>query len=254
MYQGTILSESGEPMANDFLYNRIYSQLRQQIESGQLPAGSRLETEMELRQRYDVSRETVRRALAMLESEGYIVRKVSAGTFVRAKKAQYAPSSYHESFTEQMHRQGKRPSSQIRSIEILNEPSTQIRRALQLEENERVYCVRRVRMADDVPMAYEIAYIRQSLCPNLQTLLLDESSLYCIYEDHYHLNMDSIKLKIEAITADAQLQKILSLKESLAVLKITSLMYLEDGTPLYYVVCYHAGSKYEFTTTMPRKP
>lgn len=240
-------------MANDFLYTRIYTQLRQQIESGQIPAGARLETEMELRQRYNVSRETIRRALAMLESDGYIVRKVSSGTFVRAKKAQYAPSSYHESFTEQMHRQGKKPSSQIRSIEILNELPAQIRQSLQLSDGERVYCVKRVRMADGIPMAYEIAYIRQSLCPNLQTFLLDESSLYCIYEDHYHLNMDIIRLKIEAITADAQLQKILSLKESLAVLKITSLMYLEDGAPLYYVVCYHAGNKYEYTTTMPRK-
>ena len=244
--------ESGETMPHDFIYNRIYNELRQRIESGELIAGARMETEMELRKRYGVSRETIRRALSMLESDGYIVRKVSSGTFVRAQKAQYATSSYHESFTEQMRRQGKKPSSQIRSIEILTEVPAQIGAALRLLENERVYCVKRVRLADGIPMAYEIAYIRQSLCPNLQTLLLDESSLYCIYEDHYHLNMDRIEIKVEAITADSTLQKLLNLKGSMAVLKMTSLMHLDDTTPLYYVVCYHAGDKYEFSTTMPR--
>lgn len=244
--------ESGEAMSHDFIYSRIYTELRQRIESGELTPGARLETEMQLRQRYGVSRETIRRALSMLESDGYIIRKVSSGTFVRAQKTQYAPSSYHESFTEQMRRQGKVPSSQIRSIEILTETPPQIAAALQLLENERVYCVKRVRLADGNPMAYEIAYIRQSLCPNLHTLLLDESSLYCIYEDHYHLSMDQIEIKIEAITADASLQKLLNLKGSMAVLKMTSLMHLADSTPLYYVICYHAGDKYEYSTTMPR--
>lgn len=245
--------ESGADMPNQFIYSRIYNELRQRIESGELGPGARLETEMELRQRYGVSRETVRRALSLLESDGYITRKVSSGTFVRAQKAQYAPSSYHESFTEQMRRLGKQPSSEIRSIEMLTELPPQISGALQLHSGERVYCVKRVRLADSIPMAYEIAYIRQSLCPNLHTLLLEDTSLYCLYEDHYHLSMDTIELKIEAITADPPLQKLLNLKGSMAVLKMTALMHLTDSTPLYYVICYHSGDKYEYTTTMPRK-
>lgn len=245
--------ESGEMMSHNFIYTRIYNELRQRIESGQLAPGSRLETEMELRQRYGVSRETIRRALALLESDGYIIRKVSSGTFVRAQKTQYAPSSYHESFTEQMLRQGKRPSSEIRSIEMLTELPPQIGSALQLDAGEKVYCLKRVRRADDQPMAYEIAYIRQSLCPNLHTLLLDDSSLYQIYEEHYHLDMGLIELKIEAISADPQLQKLLNLKGPVAMLKMTSLMHLTDATPLYYVICYHVGEKYEYTTTMPRR-
>ena len=239
-------------MVHDFIYSRIYNELRQRIDSGELPPGSRMETEMELRQRYGVSRETIRRALAMLESEGYIVRKVSSGTFVSTKKAQYAPSSYHESFTEQMYRQGKKPTSRIQSIEILTETPPVTSQALQLQEGERVYRVTRVRLADDVPMAYEVTYIRYNLCPNLHTMLLDDSSLYRIYEDHYHLEMGNIEIKIEAMTADMHLQKVLNLKGSMAVLKMTALMYLTDGVPLYYVVSYHAGDKYEFTTTMPR--
>ena len=35
---------------------------------------------------------------------------------------------------------------------------------------------------------------------------------------------------------------------------MTSLMHLSDSTPLYYVISYHVGDQYEFTTTMSRKP
>ena len=245
--------ESGDRMSGNFIYTRIYNDIRQRIESGQLQPGERLETEMELRERYNVSRETIRRALSLLESDGLIVRKVSSGTFVRAQKTQYSPSSYHESFTEQMRKQGKRPSSQIRSIEILTELPPQIAAALQLQPGERVYCVKRIRLADDSPKAYEIAYIRQSLCPNLHTRILDDTSLYQVYEEDYHLDMGVIALKMEAINADPSLQKLLNLKGPVAMLKMTSVMHLTDSTPLYYVICYHIGEKYEYNTTMPRR-
>lgn len=246
--------EGGSDMAAHYIYLKVYNALRSRIEQGQLAPGERLETEMELRKQFGVSRETIRRALAMLESEGYIIRKVSSGTFVKTLKTEYAPSCFHESFTEQMHKLGRKPSSDIKSIEMLTELPPPISDALGLEPGERVYCIKRVRMGDGIPMAYELAYIRQRLCPNLHTLLLEDTSLYCLYEEHYHLDMDQIALRIEAVTAEAYLQKLLNLKSGVALLKMTSVMHLTDGTPLYYVISYHVGDMYEFTTTMPRKP
>ena len=241
-------------MSHNYIYMQVYQELRSRIETGALPPGARMETEMELCSRFHVSRETVRRALALLETDGFITRKVSAGTFVKVPKTQYAPSCYHESFTEQMHKQGKEPSSDIKSIEILTELPPQIAAALAPGEGERIYCIKRVRLADSVPMAYEIAYVRQKLCPNLHTLLLEDTSLYRLYEEYYHLDMDLISIKMEAVTADPALQKLLNLKSSLALMKMTSLMHLSDSTPLYYVISYHVGDQYEFTTTMSRKP
>lgn len=236
------------------MYARIYNDLRNKIESGELIPGQRINTEIELSKSYGVSRDSVRRALSLLENEGFIIRKVSSGTFVRETKTQYAPYKFHESFTEQMIRQGKHPSSQIRSIEMLSgDLSAEICEALELGPEEQVYRLKRIRLADKLPMAYEIAYIRQKFCPDLHTHLLEDSSLYKLYEEFYHLDMGDIDLKIEAVNADSNLQKILSLKQSEALLKMTSRMRLRDDQPLYYVVCYHVGARYEYTTSMPRR-
>ena len=190
---------------------------------------------------------------ALLEAQDLITRKVSRGTFVKAPKAEYMQTRIHESFSEQMRRLGKEPSSEIQSIEILSELPGSVGAVLRPEEGERVYRISRVRLASGVPMSYEIDYVRQKFCPNLHTMLLNDTSLYELYEKKYNLKMDRMNLKVEAVTAEPFYQKVLHLKGADALLKMTSLMHLESGEPLYYVISYHVGELYEFTTTMSRR-
>jgi DNA-binding LacI/PurR family transcriptional regulator len=62
--------------------SHVSASIRHMIESGQFPRGSRLPSETGLAQYYAVSRPTVARALAELVDDGYVVRRVGAGTFV----------------------------------------------------------------------------------------------------------------------------------------------------------------------------
>lgn len=61
----------------------ICHSLRSQIESGKYRPGDQIPTEFDLVHQYDVSRSTVRQAIAVLEEEGYLSRRRRAGTFVR---------------------------------------------------------------------------------------------------------------------------------------------------------------------------
>jgi GntR family transcriptional regulator len=67
------------------MYRRIAEDLRQKIESGELPRGSQLPTELELREQYDASRNTVRDAIKWLMNRGLVETRPGQGTFVFEK-------------------------------------------------------------------------------------------------------------------------------------------------------------------------
>ncbi|MEG2652224.1 MAG: UTRA domain-containing protein, partial [Ruthenibacterium sp.] len=91
------------------------------------------------------------------------------------------------------------------------------------------------------------------LCPNLHTLIYEDTSLYNLYENHYGLKMGHISLSIEAELVRPEVQNALKLKANAPMLKMRSTMYLEDERPLYFVESNHIGGKYLFTTTIPRR-
>lgn len=64
------------------LYRQIAEDLREQIESGKLEPGQQLRTELELREHYGASRNTVRDAIKWLTTLGLVETRPGQGTFV----------------------------------------------------------------------------------------------------------------------------------------------------------------------------
>ena len=69
-------------MAPQPMYQQIAEDLRKQIDSGLLARGSQLPTELELRERYNASRNTIRDAIKRLTSQGLVETRPGQGTFV----------------------------------------------------------------------------------------------------------------------------------------------------------------------------
>lgn len=67
------------------MYRQIADDLRAQIESGQLEPGQQLRTELELREVYNASRNTVRDAINRLTTLGLVETRPGQGTFVVKK-------------------------------------------------------------------------------------------------------------------------------------------------------------------------
>jgi len=236
---------------SDFIYLRIYEDIKKKIEDNQLKQGEKLKTEKELQQVYQISRDTLRKALGKLEQEGFIVRKAPLGTFVKSTKANYGLSKM-ESFSEQMKNRGISPSSELLSIELKSELRTEVKDALALNEGEKCYKVCRIRKGDDEPMSFEITYVPQKLCPNLQKHIDDHASLYEIYENIYHLEMKAGFISLEAELPSAYIQEKLNISKHAPILKMKCTLYLEDDTPLYYVESSYIGEKYFFSASIPR--
>lgn len=71
------------PQPGGTLYGQVAAQLRKDILSGRIRPGQRLPSERTLQQEFDVGRETARRAVAMLRSEGLVSVDRGHGVVVR---------------------------------------------------------------------------------------------------------------------------------------------------------------------------
>ncbi|TSH88916.1 GntR family transcriptional regulator [Verticiella sediminum] len=91
-----VAGDGGEPARTTRTpaYQLIVRELLSEIQEGQWAVGERLPTEAELCERFQVSRFTVRAALAELEADGVISRRARIGTVVTAaaRRANYAVS------------------------------------------------------------------------------------------------------------------------------------------------------------------
>src|SRR3954465_1218614 len=73
-----------EPLRIPQLYDQIAVRLRREIASGALPPGSRLPSERDLARALEVSRPSVREAIAALKNDGLVETRAGAGSFVSA--------------------------------------------------------------------------------------------------------------------------------------------------------------------------
>lgn len=72
---------------------QIASELRRQIEAGELPADEPLPSDAELARRFEVSKPTVTKARAMLVALGLVTSRAGAASMVRSPAAEPAPGS-----------------------------------------------------------------------------------------------------------------------------------------------------------------
>jgi GntR family transcriptional regulator len=116
-------------MANP-MYRQIAEDLREQIESGALEPGQQLRTELELRERYNASRNTVRDAIKWLTNLGLVETKPGQGTFVvqkidpfvttltSEKGAEGAGPGEGASYLSEVSAQNRKPSTSAIQVEI----------------------------------------------------------------------------------------------------------------------------------------
>lgn len=135
------------------LYHQLMQRITADIERGTYPVGSRIPPEHELEQLYQVSRVTVRRALAELTSEGLLERKQGKGTFVSMPQGSLQLKSLH-SFHDSCRMNKVKPSTDVIYVKetVANSIDAE---ELNLSSGSRVLETLRVRRADNVPVVLE---------------------------------------------------------------------------------------------------
>jgi GntR family transcriptional regulator len=155
-------------------YREIEQALRSRIAS--LRPGQRLPSDADLCAEFSVSRMTARHAMAQLADEGLVRRDPGRGTFV-AEPPTHRRATFLMTFSHEMRRQGREPSSHI-VRRLRRQPSDSERGDLRVRNGDDVVELRRVRLADNQPVAVETAVLSLECAPVVLGVDLENGSLH----------------------------------------------------------------------------
>lgn len=165
------------------LHDRLVDLLRNKIRMDMAPH-SKLPSERALAESYGVSRNTVRAALAKLEMTGVIYRSRGRGTFVANPAAEPTDLAETYSFSEQMADQGRRANSRVLYLQQFP-ANDYIVEHLHVPLGTPTYKLKRIRLADEVPLMVERTFLPADRFPKLKASDVEREGLYNLMKDHY---------------------------------------------------------------------
>jgi GntR family transcriptional regulator len=155
------------------MYRRIAQELRQQIRSGHPGPGEQLPTELELGERYEASRNTIRDAIKWLTVNGLVESRAGQGTFVRRRIAPFVTTlsagpgtslsggESEAAFCEVKER-GREPSASVPRV-ALHRAAGNIAARLRIPEGTQVVSRHEERFIDGVPWSLQTTYYPMDL-------------------------------------------------------------------------------------------
>lgn len=155
-------------------YYEIEQSLRSRIAS--LEPDAPLPSDAQLCEEFSVSRMTARNAVQRLVQEGLVYRLPGRGTFV-ADYGTHRHASRLTTFTDEMRRKGRVPRSRL--LERGQRPATPAEASrLRLDGSSKVVVVHRLRLADQEPVAIELAVLRADAIEAVLAADLEDGSLH----------------------------------------------------------------------------
>jgi GntR family transcriptional regulator len=213
--------------------------------------GGRLPPERELSERFEVARETLRRSLRELEHEGLLERKQGAGTFVSGQPVLKQPQL--KSFSEEMRERGLLPSSELLSAQWVA-AGAKLAQRLKLVPGSSLLELKRLRLANDEPMALETVYLPQSLLPGLQPESLGEGSLYELLAQRFGIQIRSASQQIQATVLSEEEADVLDVPPFSPALLIERLSLSHIGEIVEYAKSLYRADRYRFEIHVMRSP
>lgn len=174
-YNGLVVDTGKDPIRMKItLQEQLVNLLTNYIKD--LPADTKLPSERQLSDKYQLSRNTVRAALLELEITGMVRRIHGKGTFVNEVNPK-SDLSNGMRFSNLMQSVGKTPRTKILSFEF-KEIDESFFKNLDVDLGRFVIKIQRLHIADDVPILLERSYLPYARFNKMTRKMIEGKSLY----------------------------------------------------------------------------
>lgn len=224
----------------------VYCQLKNlivaKIKTGEFLPHQPIPSERILSENLGVSRMTIRQALNQLVAENVLYREKGKGTFVAKAKIEQRNIM---SFSEMVQTKGLTPVTQVLFF-AKNPAPPEVVHWLALDAGSPVYQIRRLRLANQLPIGIEEVFIPEQYCPNLEQLDLT-ASLYQGIRQTYGLTISYMDNQIEATQPTKPEKELLRITAATPVLRISGVSFNHAGLAILYERSVYRADEYTYS-------
>jgi GntR family transcriptional regulator of bglA len=208
-------------------YKEIADCLEREIRDGKFDKTKKLLTEEELMKKFEVSRNTIRKAINQLVNRGYIYQVQGSGMFLREKSVtDYINLGSLRGLTKDL-------TSKIIETKILDlhviEADEVISKQMRCEAGTKLYYIKRLRIVDKEPFSIEISYFKKDIVPYLNEDIAS-SSIYRYLIEDLKLNIGFADKVINCEKIDEASARLLNVNPVDPALIIENTVFLTNGT------------------------
>ena len=233
-------------------YTQIANDIRNQIVKQMVQANDQLPFEKDLCVKYRVSKMTVKKALDILVAEGLIVKIRGSGTFVKnisnSDMTRLIVSNQFRGLTALY--SDRKVTSKLLKFDVVTS-SEDAKGKLNLENEEFLYKIIRVRYLDNNPFSIENTYMPINLILGLKKQHAEES-IYEYIEDELGFKIQSAHRIITVRKSNELEQQYLDLEDNDPVAVVEQVAYLDSGTAFEYSISVHRYDHFVFETVIVR--
>lgn len=207
-------------------YQKISNELLREISAGKFPVGSMLPTELELCERFGVSRFTVREALRRLHDMGLLNRRRGSGTLVRSLEPQAALVQALDSMSAMLQYP---PETQIKPLKseslTVNAEQANMLNCRVGRKWERISCLRWI---DSTPICWTDIYVLPRYKSVVNIIGEGTKPVFELLLDAFDETVNNVRVEMSASSVTAEMAEALS---------------VETGTPAMTIVRRYVGNR-----------
>lgn len=232
-------------------YKKVYADIKEKIEQNIWQANQEMPTENELMEIYSYSKDTIRKALSLLEMDGYIQKRQGRNSIILDHNLVRKPFVSELKTVSELNRSAHHQvQTELTNLYIV-QGQPEVMKELEVDEKTDLYRVGRVRTIDGERLEYEISYFNRQLVPYLSKEVA-ESSIYRYLEEDLGLQISHSRREISFRFATEEEKSLLDLADYDMVVSVTSTTYLADGRPFQYGTITYRPDKVTFVSMAKR--
>ena len=232
-------------------YEKVYNDIKEKIMNNTIKTGEFLKKEDDLAKDYNFSKLTVRKALAILEAEGYIQKIKGKKSIVMEKRnLENLPLTTIQTKQEINKMQNINIKTNLISLYIV-QGIEKLMKEFNVSEDADFYKVVRINSLDDEVLSYSTSFFDRKIVPFLNEEIA-KNSIYEYLENDLNLKIAYSQRDIKFRKITPEEQEYFKLKGINMLVVIETHAYLSNGALFQYESIAHHPEKFTFTAIAKR--